>query len=126
MAGYLRRHGTIWEGTFANGRDPATGKKRRGFVFGKTKEEAQAKLTEALAQRAKGKWRAPSRQTLGEYLEEWMDTGIRGKRAPSTAHGYEQIVKQIQPAPIAAVALRDLEPSHLEAYHASKLQGARG
>jgi integrase len=121
MAGHLRRHGGGWEGTFPNGRDPATRKKRRGFVYGKTREEAQTKLNEALAQRAKGRWRPMSRQTLGEYLEEWMGTGVRGRRAASTVYGYEQIVKQIQAAPIAAVALRDLEPGHLEAYYASKL-----
>jgi integrase len=68
-----------------------------------------------------------SRQTLGEYLEDWMDQRVRGRRAPSTVYGYECIVKQIQAAPIAAVELRDLEPEHLEAYYASLLrEGKRG
>jgi hypothetical protein len=39
MAGHLRRHGVGWEGAFPNGVAPETGKKRRGYVYGKTRAE---------------------------------------------------------------------------------------
>jgi integrase len=116
MAGHLRRHGAGWEGAFPNGVDPETGKKRRGYVYGKTRAEAQAKLTEALAQRAKGAWRPASRETLGEATEDWMATCVRGILAASTVYGYERIVARIQRAPIASIALRDLGPDHIDAY----------
>ena len=125
MAGYLRRHGSVWEGAFPNGIEPETGKKRRGYVYGKTKAEAQAKLTQALAQRAKGAWRPASRETLGEATEDWMATCVRGILAASTFYGYERIVARIQRAPIASIALRDLGPDHIDAYLTSGMERHR-
>ena len=53
-----------------------------------------------------------------------MRERVRGQLAATTVYGYEQIVRQIPQVPIAAVALRDLEPQHLEAYLCHKAPGS--
>jgi integrase len=45
---------------------------------------------------------------------------VRGPRAASTVRGYENIVRQIQRAPLGAVPLRDLTAQHLDAYYTQR------
>src|SRR5918997_5048154 len=69
-----------------------TGKKRK-TVYGKTREEAHAKLVEALSNRNKGLVFDADNMKVGEYLERWIVDSVRDTVRPTTFERYEQMVR---------------------------------
>ena len=76
MRGSLLKRGETWSYVLYLGRGP-DGKKQQKWVGGfRTRREAEAALTEALERVRIGTWGDPGRQTVGEYLEDWL-TAVR-------------------------------------------------
>lgn len=106
---------TTWTYAFAY-QDPATGKRRQVTKRGhRTKAEAQAALTEALAQHQRGDRIEPSRMTVADWLrDEWLPAQeLRLK--PSTFAGYRSIVDGRLIPHLGAVRLADLTAGHIAA-----------
>jgi integrase len=55
----------------------ATGPKGK-TVYGKTRAETAQKLTKAMAERDGGLVFDAKNQTVGEYLERWLNDSVRG------------------------------------------------
>lgn len=92
------------------GPDPDTGRRRRVSATGRTRSEArrlaQARLTALDAT-------DPTGITLGEWLDQWLDTAIRPRKAPNTTHAYETRIRlTINPA-IGRIRLDRIRPSHI-------------
>lgn len=68
------------------------GKRRRPVFYGKTKREALAKLRAAQAQHAQGLPVTSDRQTVAQYLDQWLKATEPTVR-PKTYSGYESIVR---------------------------------
>ncbi|MCX6006864.1 MAG: hypothetical protein NTZ34_06345 [Chloroflexi bacterium] len=67
----------------------------------------------------------PSKTTLGEYLEKWLNEYVRPNLAPRTAECYESIVRcHLVPA-LRNIPLTQLKPEHLQRYYYKKLSGGR-
>lgn len=62
----LRRKDGRWQAQATLGRDPRTGNLQRVCFYGKTRQEAAAKLAAALQGKATGGFVKPSRVTVGE------------------------------------------------------------
>jgi integrase len=103
--------------------DPLTGKAKRiqKFVtFRGTKRKAQDKLADLIGEAKRGEFVESSKITLGEWLTEWLDASVKPRCRAATYTRYKGIIEQnISKAPIAAVRLQQLRPSHLEAYYAN-------
>jgi hypothetical protein len=85
MRGSLLKRGETWSYVLYLGRGP-DGKKQQKWVGGfRTRREAEAALTEALERVRTGTWADPGRQTVGEYLEDWL-TAVRPSLRSSTAN----------------------------------------
>lgn len=83
-----------------SGRDPGTGKRRQLFHSAHTKRDAETLLIQLLHERDDGLERPTGRQTVGQYLERWLDDYVALSVAPSTASHYREIVrKRVIPAP---------------------------
>ncbi len=114
-----KRHGT-W--SFVH-ELPSDGKSRRkqstrgGFA---TEREAQAALTEALAKMDHGTYVAPSRQTVGEYLDQWLDG--KGRLRSSTRRSYQEHLDLYLRPGIGHVRLTELREVHLERLYAAMTQ----
>jgi integrase len=91
--------------------------RRRGI---ESKDEAQARLTELLGDVAKGTYVPPSRQTLGQYLQDtWLPTKRPPELRRSTYDSYCRLVRlHVVPRPIANVQLQKLEPAMLRSLYA--------
>src|SRR5207247_8591228 len=104
--------------------DPVT-KQRRQPQYGgfRTKTDAEAALVKARAQGSKSV--ADSRLTVAEYLNQWVPTYVSlHDLAPTTRRGYEKTISvHIIPGAFGAIRLRDLEPTHIDGYLATKLDG---
>src|SRR5687768_12208622 len=63
---------------------------KRKVVYGRTREEVADKLALALADRARGLPIATERQTVAQYLTNWLEQSARPKIRPKTYHSYAQ------------------------------------
>src|SRR5215212_4977415 len=97
-----------------------TGPKRR-YISGKTREEARQKLARAIADRDGGLVFDVYRQTVGEYLERWFETSVRGSVRESTYESYRrQVSRYVVPA-IGGVKLKSLSAIHIQGMYRSML-----
>jgi integrase len=120
MTANIRRRGRSFQVRIFLGKDPITGKLRYAARSAKSQVQAKAIRDEIRAQKHVGPYTPPSTITLGGFLTEWLEKGVRGHRETSTTRGYENIVRQAQAAPLGMISLRDLSPQHLDAYYAQK------
>jgi len=114
------KRGTSYRLKFDLGRDPKTGKRQtRQVTFRGTKAEAKKKLTELLNARNTKTLAAPTKQTVSEYLETWINEWCRVNVGPATRESYTFAVRaQILPHTIGNVRLQDLQGTDVSAWHA--------
>jgi integrase len=112
MRGSVYKRGRTWTWQFTTGTYRAGNRQTISHGGYATKKAASLDLADALARFGKGDRRVlvkASTLTLGEYLEEWLEIQRR-VRKPSTAGGYENIVRAwVRSQPIGQVALADLD-----------------
>lgn len=100
---------TYWEARYTEGIDPRTGKQKQRSITGKTKSEVAEKLRKVTAEMDAGTYTAPSKMTLGQWLDIWQGSYIEDVKA-STKHLYMRTVSlYILPA-LGAVKLDALTP----------------
>lgn len=93
--------------------DPATGKTKPKWVGGfPTRKAAKEARDAARHQVHRGQYTEPSRLTLGDWLQQWLDT--RTNQRPSTLDSYRRLVRlYVLPYPIAHTRLQALAPTML-------------
>lgn len=116
----------LWGFVVDIGDDPKTGKRRqvrrRGF---KTKNDAQAELDKVRQSAREHTFVANTRQTLGDYLDEWLVT-IAPTLRPSTHHSYAKNVRLHVKPHVGAVKLQAVDGMVLDRVYAElagKLSG---
>lgn len=93
-----------WEAGTTEGADPGTGKQVQRSITGKTQKEVAQKLKAATAAIDSGTYTAPSKQTLGQWLDVWIETYC-GSVKPRTLEIYKTDIRvHIKPA-LGAVRL---------------------
>ena len=97
-----------WEARFTVGRDPGTGKQVQRSVYGSTQKEVRQKLAQAVAEIDSGTYQAPSKMTVGQWLDIWTAEYL-GDIKPKTVESYQcQIRNHIRPA-MGAIKLEALD-----------------
>jgi integrase len=85
----------------------AEGRKRK-TLYGKTRQEVATKLARALSDREGGLIFDAGNQSVGEYMDRWLNDSLRDTVRQSTLVRYEQLVRlHISPA-LGRVALKRL------------------
>ncbi len=101
------------------GRDPITGKRRQRYCTVKGgRRDARGKLAEIIASIRQAKYVDPSKITLGDCADEWLEwvTGDAEIRA-KTVERYRQLVeKQIRPR-LGAVPVQKITDVSLESFY---------
>ena len=124
MRGSLLKRGETWSYVLYLGRGP-DGKKQQKWVGGfRTRREAEAALTEALERVRTGTWADPGRQTVGEYLEDWL-TAVRPSLRSSTATSYEHTLRKWVVPRIGHLRLGALSSAKLSALYGELLRSGR-
>ena len=124
MRGSLLKRGETWSYVLYLGRGP-DGKKQQKWVGGfRTRREAEAALTEALERVRTGTWADPGRQTVGEYLEDWL-TAVRPSLRSSTATSYEHTLRKWVIPRIGHLRLGALSSAKLSALYGELLRSGR-
>ena len=83
---------TYWEARYTAGTDPGTGKPIRRSISGKTQKEVSQKLKEVTAAIDAGTYQAPSKMTVGQWLDIWTAEYLGGLK-PRSQDGYKSVVK---------------------------------
>jgi len=114
-----RTHGAWWyRHELPAGRDGCR-RRTRGGPFA-TKSEAEAALADALSRVIQGTFIELGRQTVAEYLRQWLDGKIRLK--PSTRHGYETHCRLYLVPGLGHLRLSELRDHHIEELYAAMRQ----
>lgn len=107
---------TYWEARYTTGVDPGTGKQIQRSITGKTQKEVAQKLKAATAAIDAGTYIAPSKMTVGEWLDNWAAEYLGGVK-PFTVVSYEgQIKNHIKPA-LGAVSLEALNTHTIQGFY---------
>ena len=73
----VKRNGkeyTYWQARYTAGYDPGTGKQLQHSITGKTQKEVAEKLKATTSAIDCGSYIEPNKQTLGQWLDIWVDT----------------------------------------------------
>jgi integrase len=122
MRGHLRqRYDGTWNIVLDMGRrlDPKTGMFRRiqkWYTVKGTKKQAQKKLTDLLHKADNGQVIEPSKMTLGEWLQEWLEAAIKPKRLRSY-ETYKSVIKNHLNPKLGQFRLCELRATHLQQYY---------
>ena len=113
-----RRKDGRWEAryTIQTGNGP-----KRKVLYGRTREEAAAKLTKAMADRDGGLHFDAGPLTVGEYLDRWLKESVLHTVRRSTFVRYEGIVRNHIASAIGRVKLKALTPAQVRALYREKL-----
>ena len=118
--GHIRPQGDgSWEIKFDLGRDPLTGRRITKYVtFRGTKRKAQEELTRLLGQRNEGSYIEPTKMTVAQYLNHWLEADIDRRVAARTAIRHRGIVEKNIIPKLGPVPVRKLTAVHIEAFEA--------
>lgn len=122
----LKQKSGSWRITVSLGKNPKTGKyEKYQETFRGTKREAEARLTELLAQLQKGHVINPEKITFGEYLDKWLNDYGRGSLSERTLYDYTFIVNTHIKPELGEIPLNKLHPAHLRDFYSKLLKEGR-
>lgn len=87
------REYTYYEARCTVGFDPLTGKQIQKSISGKTEREVQQKLSKMTVDVNEGTYIEPSKMTLGEWLDIWLETYVAYSVKPYTEDSYRAVCK---------------------------------
>ena len=88
---------------------------KRKVFYGKTRQEANAKMTAAPASVHRGLPLVPERETVKSYLERWLADVVKPGVRPSTYASYEAITRVHLIPSLGKIPLAKLTPQHVQA-----------
>ena len=107
---------TYWEARCTVGYDPGTGRQIQKSITGKTQKEVAQKLKQMSLDVDNGTYQEPSKMTVGEWLDIWLETYLGGVR-PYTVLNYTQHVNNhIKPA-LGMVRLNKLNTHTIQQFY---------
>ena len=125
--GHLQRRGKrSWRIKVDAGRDPLTGKRDTRYVtVHGTKRDAERKLSEVLHQLDQGLYVEPTKLTVPEYLEHWLENYARTAVSPASFERYADLLRLHVAPYLRAVPLSKLQPLHIQGVYAKLLTKGR-
>jgi integrase len=122
MRGSVVRRGGMWAVVIELDRDPVTGKRRQRWHSGyRTKKEAERARTNLLGKVDSGTYVENNRQTVAEYLTDWLpaiETTVR----PATFHSYARNLRLHVLPYIGNMTLSKVDAGNLNGLYARLLR----
>ena len=114
VAVHQRKSDGLWLATYEL--PSSDGKRVRKYVYGKTMSEAISKRKLALADVEAGIKPTPGReQTIGEWLDRWLDAKAgTGKFKPATLRNYQDVIDAYIKPTLGKIRLSALTAEHVE------------
>ena len=127
MRGHIRKRSrgswTLWVDL---GRDPETGKrKQQTFTIHGSKKDAQRELRAILTRAEGGAYVKPTKMTVKEYLEQWLESYVATNVTPKTSERYEGIVRVHLVPAFGSLPLTALQPQLIQSYYSHALKSGQ-
>ncbi len=102
--------------------DPETGKKKKNqkwITVKGTKRAAETKLAELIHQYETGQFQEPTRMTVGEWLEKWLEVYLlpSTRKKPRTKETYELVTRNHLIPCLGSILLQRLQPFQIQDYY---------
>lgn len=128
MSGHVRQRGKKgqWYAVF-DVADPATGKRKRRWQKldnCKGKREAEKACERLVMQRLEGTYVDPSKTTVAEFLERWIEH-MRGQVSPRSHERYGELCRKNLAPLIGSIALTKMQPAQISQAYAKALASGR-
>jgi integrase len=94
---------------------------RRKSYYGKTRAEVQRQMTAAIRDVQQGLPIPVSRQTLGQFLDGWLEDSAMPTVTPATCDRYRRMLKRHVPADLAKQPLEKVTPQRIQKLQADML-----
>ncbi len=124
MSGNITRRGkNSWRLKFDVGRDGETGKRHTIFVTVRgTKKDAERELRRRMTAADDGIVIEPSRMTVGEWLDRWLEETAALRVGAKSLERYGELARrQIKPH-LGATPIQKLRPADIQAWHAKLIK----
>ena len=95
---------------------------KRKYFYGKTRKEVQEKLAAALQEQKQGMLIATPRQTVGQFLTDWLENTHKQSVRPRTYERYEEAIRLHLIPVLGKYQLQKLSAQHVQAFYARKLK----
>jgi len=110
-----------WRIILALGRGSDGKHKQKWVTFRGTRKQADQKLTELVGEVQHDEFVEPSKRTVGQWLDEWLEKAIQPPRCTqNTYRTYSGIVKKHLKPGLGHLLLQQLTPLQVERYYAEK------
>lgn len=93
---------------------------KRKSLYGKTRREVQDKLKSAQRDLDNGLNLAGAQQTVGQFLDHWLEDVVRPSVRPRTHHSYALLVRLHLKPELGHIQLTKLTPQHVQAMMSRK------
>lgn len=125
MTGHVQKRGeNTWRLHVFVGRHPTTNKPiYQSRTFHGSKKEAESMLRELVRDYELGRVTEPSRQSLSEFLEEWLEKAARQKVRARTLQDYRNLVRGYIRDTIGFVPLGKLTPMQIQSLYSALSDG---
>jgi integrase len=117
----VRRKDGRWQAGISLGKDETTGKRRRLTRYGRTKDEAYEKLHKALEEQRKGLLMRSDQQTVGYFLDDWLEHVHRPTLKIGSYVKYRQCLDTHIIPHLGHIKLQRLHQSQVQAFYTRKL-----
>lgn len=107
---------TYWEARVTVGKDPGTGKQIRRSFSGKTQKEVREKMQAAAVAVNENDYFEPSKVTVSQWLDMWLDEYCGGVKYRTAKHYRAQCDTHIKPA-LGATKLSKLTTPQIQAFY---------
>ena len=105
-----------WEGRLTIGKDPGTGKQVQRSVYGDTQREVLQALQKLAVERDTGVYTAPTKITVKQWLEIWLDEYTGGVKSSTQVSYRQHAQNHIIPA-LGAVKLSALKAPAVQKFY---------
>ncbi|TET41273.1 MAG: hypothetical protein E3J66_05545 [Dehalococcoidia bacterium] len=127
MKGHIKQRSkgswTLW---LDLGRDSETGKrKQQTLTVRGSKKDAERELRALLTRIEGGAYVKPAKLTVGEYLEQWLESYVATNTTPKTRERYEGIVRVHLIPAFGSLLLIALQPQRIQNYYSQALKLGR-
>ena len=92
------------------------------MLYARTREEAAQKLHAAMQKHKQGALVIGPRQTLGQFLDRWLQDSVKPTNRPRTYETYSEKARLHIVPDLGNVPLANLAPQHLQQLYAKKLE----
>lgn len=110
-----------WEARFTTGFDPVTGKQVQKSIYGKTQKEARERLSQIIAELDAGTYLEPSKETVGQWLDAWLETYVTYSVKPYTVDSYRRVCANYLSPALGRIPLSTLTAPQIQKFYNSLL-----